>query len=439
MSEIHGKDTHTTSNSLQPEQPHLDQDAIAERSAVEMKEAAQKLRMAQEGWLERRGVLEDTSRFTMTRREFELLKDIGLGDSDDMTSFLINKTKRNYDIPLDSRYVSVDIVSTGTDVPLATKVVAVHEEDFGTVTDDERLERQGIERDGMPRITMDEREFGLFGVAGLDGSDTPSLVKYARDLYGVPQDDQYDPQYALIDIESDDSDLPNEPLLVIINEEDFGMVIDREVIDKDNDYLNHGSDPDSPLNPESSDKYITVDITETIIESQQGLQTFAETLMSGELKDPFDSSAGDIGVRAGGLAFEQQDAYIWTDSPFAKSVELTLAFPGQYDSVCIVRGQRREAANGKVGMAQIEKPTEVLKIEGENLRRLQEAYSDLYNKPDFILTKEQKRERDEVFNDYLVHQISQQASKNKMREQHRRDEEYSRQQSPLQARQMPRS
>ncbi len=156
--------------------------------------------------------------------------------------------------------------------------------------------------------------------------------------------------------------------------------------------------------------------------------------MRGITADPLSSHYGDIGVRAGGLADGQKDAYVWTTSPFTRSVELTLAFPSVYDSVCIVRGQRREAPNGKAAMAQIVDPTEVLKIEGENLRELQQVYRGLYQERDFALTEEQRRERDEVFNDYLAHRISHEASNNRVTEQARQDDENRRQQPQLRAR-----
>jgi len=144
-------------------------------------------------------------------------------------------------------------------------------------------------------------------------------------------------------------------------------------------------------------------------------------------------------VRAGGLASGQKDAYVWTTSPFAKSIELTIAFPSQYDSVCVVRGQRREPANGKAGMAQIDDPTVVLKVEGENLRELQRLYQGLYHEPDFALTEEQRRGRDELFNDYLAHQISSETRSNRNREQAREDDARRMRQPQLRAREIPHS
>lgn len=239
------------------------------------------------------------------------------------------------------------------------------------------------------------------------------IIQYARDLCGIPRDDQYAPQYALIDIESDNPNLPNEPLLVIVNEEDFGTTIDA---DSDDKYLQN-PDPDSPFTPESGGRYKTVDIAEdgTLYRSWQGLQTFATELMKGRTTNPL--SSGSYWMRAGGVATDQKDAYVWeNDRPFASAVELTIAFPGQYDSVCAVAGDRRPPGNGKPGMAQIENPAVILSIEDENLRRLQEVYKDLYRVPDFALTQEQRRGRNEQFNNYVFGLISEVTSENQARE-----------------------
>lgn len=159
--------------------------------------------------------------------------------------------------------------------------------------------------------------------------------------------------------------------------------------------------------------------------------------MEGQTVDPFSTAYGDIGVRAGGLAPGQKDAYVWTGSAITKSVELTIAFPGQYDSVCVVSGHRREAANGKAGMAQIDNPVEVLKIEGQTLEHLQDTYRRLYHEPDFALTEQQRLERDELFNDHVVSLISQTARENKAREDYERRAQYARQ-PKLRAREIPR-
>ena len=78
-------------------------------------EAAQELRTAQENWLARREVLEDTPRLTMTRREYDLLKDVGHGKDDDFTPFLVDKTRQNYGIPPGAQHASVDIVPDAAD------------------------------------------------------------------------------------------------------------------------------------------------------------------------------------------------------------------------------------------------------------------------------------------------------------------------------------
>src|ERR1700743_2513492 len=53
------------------------------------------------------------------------------------------------------------------------------------------LERRGIDPANTPRLTMGRRELDLF-------RNAPSnYLEYARRLYGIPQDDQTDCQYAL--------------------------------------------------------------------------------------------------------------------------------------------------------------------------------------------------------------------------------------------------
>jgi len=290
------------------------------------------------------------------------------------------------------------------------------------------LERRGVDPASIPRLTMGQREFKLF-------RNVPSTyLDYTTDLYEIPQDDQVGAQYALVAIKPDDPNLPHEHKLTIVTEADFGTTIDRERIDMDFQIPDPG--PDSPLMPESGGAYKTVNIADTLVTSAQGLRTLTEGLMRGITTDPLSDHYGDIGVRAGGLAPGQQDAYVWTYLPFFNAVALTMAFPGKYDSVCVVRGQRREAANGKAGMAQIVDPEVVLRVEGENLRELQRIYQELYhNKPDFALTEEQSRGRDELFNDYLAHQISSEARSNRAR----KDDEYRTQQPPqLRAREIPR-
>ena len=189
------------------------------------------------------------------------------------------------------------------------------------------------------------------------------------------------------------------------------------------DFQSADSNPDAPVLPEfPGGAYRTVDIANTLTTSVQGLQAFAAELMSGNTTDPLSGLDGDIGIRAGGLAEGQKDAYVWTTTPFTKSVELTIAFPSTYSSVCIVRGQSQEAGNAKPGMAQIIDPTEVLIIEGENLAELQRIYKELYHEPNFALTEEQRRGRDETFNN-LSQQISQAASINRAAEREQQDYE----------------
>jgi hypothetical protein len=148
--------------------------------------------------------------------------------------------------------------------------------------------------------------------------------------------------------------------------------------------------------------------------------------MKGKTKNPLEER---FWMRAGGLAKGQKDAYVWENSrPFASAVELTIAFPGQYNSVCAVVGDRQDAGNGKSGMAQIKDPTVVLAIEGENLRQLQDIYRNLYHEPDFALTPEQRSRRDEIFNNYLVSFASEATSKNKTREDDENGRRYEEQQ-----------
>jgi hypothetical protein len=377
-------------------------------SAPEAEEAAHELRAAQAGWLERRGLLEDTPHLTMTRRELEILSSVGLGDGGNATSRIIDESRKNYGIPPDTQYALLDIAPDDASLPHTIEVVALQEEDFGTTIDEGRLESLGVQSENIPRIAMKEREFGLFRAIGIDDGNASS-IKYARELYGVPNGDQLAPEYALVDVEPDDPNLPSEPLLMTINEVDFGTTIDRRVLDKDNAYLNH--DPDSPRTPGT---HHTVDIGKTLTDSYYGLQAFASELMKGETTNPL---SGNFWMRAGGLAEGQQDAYVWENSrPIASAVELTIAFPGQYNSVCAVVGDRQDPGNGKAGMAQIKDPEVILGIEGENLKRLQDVYRNLYHEPNFALTSEQRSRRDEVFNNYLVSFTSEATRKNKARE-----------------------
>ena len=72
-------------------------------------------------------------------------------------------------------------------------------------------------------------------------------------------------------------------------------------------------------------------------------------------------------------------------------------------------------------MAQILNPEVVMKIEGEDLARLQSIYRMLYAQPNYALSEDQRRQRDQIFNDLLVHLISTRAYKNRgMQERERR-------------------
>jgi hypothetical protein len=265
------------------------------------------------------------------------------------------------------------------------------------------LERRGIDPAGIPHLTMRPQEFTDFR------NVLPDQMNYTRRAYGIPEDDQDNCQYALINIEPDDPNQAHAPILTVVNDADFGTMIDDETIDADFQQLDRG--PQAPDLTGGALK--TVEISDALHSTGQGLQAFAQRLMKGNATDPFSSQYGDIGVRAGGVAPGQKDAFVWTVSPITKSVELTLAFPSQYDSVCVVRGQRREAINGKPAMAQIDNPVEVLKIEGENLRELQSLYKNLYSEPDFALTEVQRQKRDELFNDTVMSLISDEASENR--------------------------
>ncbi|MET1033116.1 MAG: hypothetical protein ABWX94_01310 [Candidatus Saccharimonadales bacterium] len=419
--------------------PDLLLSSPANEASRTSRETAEELRAAQEGWLERRGVLEDTRRLTMTRQEFNLLREVGTGDGGETTSFLIDKTKESYGIPLGAEYALIDVAPDDAEAPRATKLVVVHEDDFGTAIDQEQLEGQGTELEDITHLTMTEREFGLFRSVGMDSRSTPHLIDDARELCGIPQEDQYFPEYALVDIKSDDPNQPNKPLLVVVSEPDFGTTIDHEVIARD--FQQPDLDPNDPTPESPIDALATVNIKETLIASALELEEFANSLMTGpnRTEDPFaDNEDGEIGIRAGGLMPGQEDAYVWTVSPLTKSLELTLLSPSRYDSVCIVRGQKREAPNGKLPMAQIVDPSIVLEIKGEQLEELQDIYKKLYHEPEFALTEMQKKERDQLCNDHLQYLISDAAKKNSVREQNRKDDERRRQRPQLRARQMPR-
>lgn len=247
------------------------------------------------------------------------------------------------------------------------------------------LKRRGIEE--APHSTMTRREFELLREMGLgvDDVSTSSLTHKARRSYGISPE----ARYAWVDVASGNTD--PKPELVAIGEEDFGTVIDAQVIAKDFD---------ESIPPGSAPEVATVDISDVLIESRYDLQELATAVMEGITKNPFYDGYNDIGIRAGGLSAGQEDAYVWTKSPLSSSIELTIAFPSQYDSVCIVSGQQRDPRNGKAGMAQIDNPVEVMRIEGDALKQTQDVYHRLYNQPDFVLTEAQKTERDALFNDH---------------------------------------
>lgn len=407
-----------------PDRPPVDEASYANPGVYEGWEAAAALREAQEGWLERRGMLTDVPRLTMARREFELLRNVGLGAGGVLSSWLSSKTKTNYGIPVDAQYVSIDIApdetSSDSDVVHTRKLVVVHDDDFGTAVDQEQL---NIPED-IPQLTMSEREYRLFGIVGIGHSDTSHMIQYAREVCKIPQGDQYGARYALVEIESGDPNLPPTPLLVDVTEADFGTVIEPEYVEMDNFYLSKEPSPGNPTAPESASAHFTVDIKKdgTLARSQEGLKSFAAELMKGRTTDPFSGINGDMRVRAGGIATGQKDAFVWENGrPFASAVELTIAFPGQYNSVCVVAGDRMDPINGKAGMAQIvarageAQVSVVLTIDGDSLKRLQDVYRDLYRVPDFALTESQRSERDIEFG-RLVNLISEAAAANKAAE-----------------------
>lgn len=273
------------------------------------------------------------------------------------------------------------------------------------------LERRGIDPASIPHLTMGEREFDLF-------RNAPSgYLDYVKRRCEIPRDDQDDCKYALIDVVPDDANLPQRPALVEVTEADFGTVISPRIIAKD--FQDADSDSDGPSTPESgpTSAYATVDIGEALASSYRDLRYLAATIMQGETANPFSRKYGDVAVRAGEPAPEQKDAYVWTTAPIAKSVELTLNNPYTYDSVCVVRGRMKEAGNGKPGMAQIDDPEVVLKIEGENLAHLQSTYRELYRAPDFALTAEQRAQRDELFNGQVASLIAEAAHRNRAHEE----------------------
>jgi hypothetical protein len=290
------------------------------------------------------------------------------------------------------------------------------------------LERRGIDPATTPHLTMRWRELLMFSNA------PPNYVDQAKEFYEIPKDDQDDCQYVFLDIESDDPSQPSTPWLLTVNEADFGTIIDSDRVAAD--FEESDQDPDNPLMPKPEGTVRIIDIQDAIADSAQDLRAVTTGLMKGQTTDPFADGHGDIGIRAGDVAPWQTDAYVWTTSPITKSVELTIACPNTYQSVCVISGEKREAGNGKAAMAQIDNPTVLLKIEGEDLRNLQNVYSRLYKEPGFAVSEQQQEARDATFNGYVKGLISEAARRNKAEKQAREDDEYRRRQQPLKAREL---
>jgi hypothetical protein len=89
------------------------------------------------------------------------------------------------------------------------------------------LERRGVDPVEIPHLTMNPQEYQVFFNA------PENYQGYVKKVYGIPQEDQQDCQYAVIDIQPDDPSQPPEPKLVIVNEVDFGTAIDRTRIAAD--------------------------------------------------------------------------------------------------------------------------------------------------------------------------------------------------------------
>lgn len=298
------------------------------------------------------------------------------------------------------------------------------------------LKRRGFDPEdpkSVPRLTLGPQEYELF--VGADPG-------HARKVYKIAQGDQDYCPYALVDRRSDDPTEPPQPKLMRVYDADFGTVIQPGIIAQDFQRSSPGSgDPSAPESPatDGADTYIKVDISDALATSSKRLEKLVTKLMDGQTKDPFSTAHGDIAVRAGDLFEGQRDAYVWVgDTSITKAVELTRILPEKYPSVCVVRGEMREAANGKAGMAQIDNPEVVFKIEGEALKGLQEVYGSLYRTPDFALTQQQRTERDTLFNDHVKSLISQAAKDNaQQRDAYMRRAQFA-QQPPLRARKIPR-
>ena len=115
------------------------------------------------------------------------------------------------------------------------------------------LERRGVDLAGVPRFVMGRREFDLLRNA------PESYFLDIRQLYGIPQDDQDNCRYLLIDIAADDPNLPNEPNIMIVDEEDFGTTIEPPTIGMD--FQNVDPNPHTPPMPDLlGGAVVTVDI-----------------------------------------------------------------------------------------------------------------------------------------------------------------------------------
>jgi len=279
------------------------------------------------------------------------------------------------------------------------------------------LEKREIDSSSVPIIDMNQREFDLF-------RNFPTNPKeygdYIRKIYEIPSGDQQDCRYIIAIISPIGSSLPAKLELVDVTEVDFGTTIAVDSEDKEFTKPIRPKKPDGPTL--SAVEYATTDISEALRDAHGRLIEFVENLMHNQTADPFSEENGDIGIRAGGLITDQKDAYIWDSyDRIAASVVLTINFPRQYNCVSIIKGQKVEAGNGKAGMAQILNPEVVMKIEGEDLARLQSIYRMLYAQPNYALSEDQRRQRDQIFNDLLVHLISTRAYKNRgMQERERR-------------------
>ncbi len=281
------------------------------------------------------------------------------------------------------------------------------------------LERRGIDPApaNTPHLTMTQQEFDSFRNAPEDS------LRPIRGLYKIPQGDQTNCQYVLIDIVPDDPALPHQSQLVRVDDLDFGTVVEPGVIAQD--FQTPDSSPDSPLTPEST--YVKVDIGRELYEAWGELQTLAKKIIGKQTKNPL---SGTVYWRAGGITFVdhdgnegvQDDAYVFVGnrdsvgkSPIVRAIELTVNFPGKYDSVCAVSGEVQAAGNDKKHMAQVIGPEVKFELKGEGLAALQEAYRKLYAVPGFALTDEQRERRDILMNEHFTHELYAAARENSAR------------------------